>query len=92
MQVVSFESAKRFKSAQARAGIQEYSFRDEFELCAFVAGEIRSSKIKYTKLADKCGVCASTISNLANDITKSPRAATLLKILKALGFEVFVRG
>jgi transcriptional regulator with XRE-family HTH domain len=92
MQVVSFESARRFKAAQERAGIQEYSFRDEYELCAFVAGEIRSSKIKYTKLADKSGVCASTISNLAHDITKSPRAATLLKILKALGFEIFVRG
>jgi len=92
MQVVSFESAKRFKAAQVRAGIQEYNFRDASELCDFVASEIRTAKIKYSKLADKCGVCPATISNIATGTTKSPRASTVLQILKALGFEVFVRG
>lgn len=92
MQVVEFESARRFKARQEKAGIREYSFMTAEELCDFVAAEIRSSKIKYGKLADKSGVWPQTVSNIASGITKSPRASTLLNILKALGFEVFVRG
>lgn len=92
MQVVEFESARRFKAAREKVGIQEYSFRDAYELCEFVAHEIRASKSKYSKLADKCGVCPATISNIASGVTRSPRASTVLSILKALGFEVFVRG
>jgi transcriptional regulator with XRE-family HTH domain len=92
MQVVEFESARRFKAAREKIGIQEYSFRDAYELCEFVAKEIRASKTKYTKLADKSGVCAATVSNIASGTTKSPRAQTVLSILKALGYEVFVRG
>jgi transcriptional regulator with XRE-family HTH domain len=48
--------------------------------------------MKYSKLASESNVCAQTISNIACGQTKSPRAATVLSILKALGFEVFVRG
>lgn len=92
MQVVEFESARRFKAARAKLGVQEYSFRDTYELCDFVAKEIRASKMKYTKLADKCGICAATVSNIASGTTRSPRAHTLLSILKALGYEFFVRG
>jgi transcriptional regulator with XRE-family HTH domain len=92
MQVVQFDSAKRFKRAQEKIGIQEYSFRDTSELCAFVASEIRSSKLKYSKLAEKAGVWPQTVSNIAHGVTQSPRVSTVLPILKALGFEVFVRG
>lgn len=92
MQVVEFSSVQRFKAAQAKAGIQEYSFRDTYELCDFVAKEIRASKMKYTKMADKCGICAATVSNIASGTTRSPRAHTLMTILKALGYEIFVRG
>ncbi|NEI52695.1 helix-turn-helix domain-containing protein [Rhizobium leguminosarum] len=92
MQVVQFESAKRFKRAQEKAGIQEYSFRDAYELCAFVASEIQASRMNYSKLAEKAGIWPQTVSNIANGITRSPRVSTVLPILKALGFEVFVRG
>lgn len=92
MQVIEMESARRFRKAREKSGIQEYSFRDEQELCAFVASEIMSSRQKFSRLAEKSGVWPNTISNIANGVTHYPRAGTLLKILKALGFEVFVRG
>jgi transcriptional regulator with XRE-family HTH domain len=92
MQVVQFDQVRRFKTAREKAGIKEYSFRNAFELCEFVASEIRASRMKYSKLASESNVCAQTISNIACGQTKSPRASTVLSILKALGFEVFVRG
>lgn len=48
--------------------------------------------MKYSKLADKAGICPQTVSNIVHGVTRSPRAATVLQLLKALGFEVFVRG
>lgn len=92
MQVVSLESVKRFKSARAKVGIQEYSFRTTYELVEFVADEIRASKMKYTKLAKKAGICPQTVSNIASRVTKAPRVSTVLPILKALDFDIFVRG
>ncbi|MGO8241279.1 helix-turn-helix domain-containing protein [Rhizobium ruizarguesonis] len=92
MQVIEFESVKRFRKAQEKSGIQEYSFKDEYELCAFVASEIQASKTKYSKIAEKAGVWPATVSNIANGITQAPRIGTVLKLLRALGFEVFVRG
>lgn len=92
MQVIEFNSAKEQRRVLAKGGIREYNFRNVDELCAFVAGEIRASKKKYVRIAEKAEVCPSTVSNLAHGITHYPRAATLLQILRALGYEVFVRG
>ena len=78
--------------AQARGDWNEYSFQNTEDLAAFVAKEIRESRIKYTKLADKAGVCSQTVSRLAHGETTYPRAHTLFMVLKALGFEIFVRG
>lgn len=92
MQVVQLEQVRRLKSAREKAGIKEYSFRNTYELVEFVASEIRGSKMKYTKLAKKADVCPQTVSNIASRVTRAPRISTVLNILKALGFEIFVRG
>jgi hypothetical protein len=92
MQVVELDRARRFKLARERAGIREYSFKNTYELVEFVASEIRASKIKYSKLAKKADCHPHTISNIACRVTVAPRVSTVLNILKALGYEIFVRG
>ncbi|WP_318872043.1 helix-turn-helix transcriptional regulator [Sinorhizobium meliloti] len=91
-QVIEFQNARAQKAVLSKGNIREYNFRDIYELTAFVAGEILASKLKYSKLADKAGICPQTVSNIVHGVTRSPRAATVLQLLKALGFEVFVRG
>lgn len=92
MQVVQLDETRRFKAARQKAGIQEYSFRNTYELVEFVASEIRGSKLKYSKIADRAGCHPHTVSNIASRVTMAPRVSTVLNILKALGFEIFVRG
>lgn len=91
--VVDIKGRSRVQSAaKTRGEWQEYSFRNTEELGDFVGKEIRASKMKYNKLAEKSGLCTNTISRLAHGETTYPRAHTLLMVLKALGFEFFVRG
>lgn len=90
--VVDIKGRKVMAQARARGDWQEYNFNTTEELAAFVGKEIRGSRIKYTKLAEKSGLCPHTISRLAHGETTYPRAHTLLMVLKALGFEFFVRG
>lgn len=92
MQVVSLESVRRLASKREKAGIREFSFKNTYELVDFVAQEIRSANIKFSRLADKAGCCPRTVAKIAYRDTKEPRASTVLNILKALGFEIFVRG
>ncbi len=92
MQVVEFDQARRFKLAREKAGISEYNFRNTYELVEFVASEIRASKIKYTKLAKRADCHPHTVSKIAHRETMVPRVSTVLNILKALGYEIFVRG
>lgn len=70
---------------------REYTFNDISELCSFIQHEILGSRRKYSELADKAGVCASTVSNMAHGETHYPRAGTVFSILRVLGFEVVVR-
>lgn len=70
----------------------EFKFHNIEDLCRFVGGEIRASKMKYVDLAAKSHVCPQTVSRLASGDTHFPRAGTILQILRALGFELIVRG
>lgn len=88
--VQSASAMRRYKIEET--GPQDWHFNDIEDLCAFCAKEIVASKMKYTKLAEAAGVCPSTIRNLAIAETRFPRAATVLQVLRALGFEVVVRG
>ena len=79
------------KSTVAKAESVGIGFANVYELTAFLAGEIRSSKVTFTKLADKANCCPSTVSNIAHGITKDPRVGTVIKILDVLGYRVSVR-
>ena len=70
---------------------REFTFKDTSELCAFVQHEILVSKRKYKDIADRAGVCATTVSNMAHGDTHFPRFGTVVSILRVLGFEVVVR-
>lgn len=70
---------------------REYTFADMNELCGFLAREIIASKMTFTKIAEKAGVCISTVSNLAHGETHFPRAGTVFQILRVFGYEVVVR-
>lgn len=92
LQTTASHFASRRKLDVIDVGPQEWSFDTTEELCQFCAREINASKKKYSKLAEAAGVCPTTISNLARGATNFPRAATVLQVLRALGFEVIVRG
>jgi len=42
----------------------------------------------FVEVAAKAGVCPSTVANLAYGETKQPRAQTMVRVLKALGWTV----
>lgn len=71
---------------------QDHHFNDVGAACRFVGAEIRASKLKYSKLAELANCHPQTISNLAHGETSQPRFSTILQILRALGFEIVVRG
>lgn len=67
-------------------------FNDIAALCQFLSAEIRNSKMKFSKIAEMANCSPSTVSKMAHGETHYPRAGTVLQILRALGFEVIVRG
>jgi transcriptional regulator with XRE-family HTH domain len=69
----------------------EFTFNDIEELTAFLAGEIVTSRRRYKDIAEQAGVGAQTVSHVAHGLSRFPRAATLFKILVALGYEIVVR-
>lgn len=56
---------------------------------ALLQREIRRSGWRYSKIADRAGVCALTVSRLAYGDTKRPQMPTIIRILKALGWSVY---
>jgi hypothetical protein len=70
---------------------KEYTFKNIYELCAFVQSEILNSKLKYAEIARRADCCAQTVSNMASGETQQPRASTVLSILGALGFQWIAR-
>jgi hypothetical protein len=89
VQVVSLSSAR--KKTPVRYESADISFNNVYELTKFVAGEIRGSKMKFSKIADKAGCCASTVSNIAHGVTHDPRTGTIIRILGVLGYRVVAR-
>lgn len=49
---------------------------------------IRSTSMKYGDIADRAGVCGTTVSKLAYGDTKKPMMSTVVRILMALGWRV----
>lgn len=50
---------------------------------------IRTSHLKYIEIAQRSGICVATVSNIASGDTKFPRMSTVIRILMALGWEVY---
>lgn len=50
---------------------------------------IRTSHQKYYEVAMRAGVGVQTVSNIASGDTKFPRMSTVIRILMALGWEVY---
>lgn len=71
---------------------RDRQFNDIRELCNFLADEIMFSGMKFSKIASLANCHGSTVAHLARKETASPRAATVFQVLRALGYEVLVRG
>lgn len=89
--VVEMSSVARKARVTPVMQSENISFANIYELTKFVAGEIRLSKMKFSKIADGAECCPSTVSNIAHGITRDPRASTVIKILGVLGYRVAVR-
>lgn len=91
---INFEPPRLVHSRPVREpqGFEDKHFNDIGELCRFLSSEIRASKMKYSKLGEMANCHPTTVAHLARNETASPRASTVLQVLRALGFEVIVRG
>lgn len=49
---------------------------------------IRTTHLKFGEIADRAGVCKTTVSHLAYGDTKRPMMSTVVRILMALGWTV----
>lgn len=50
---------------------------------------IRASHLKYYEIAQRSGVCVQSVSNIASGDTRFPRMSTVIRILMAMGWEVY---
>jgi hypothetical protein len=64
----------------------EFHFTDTTDAIAYVAGEVRSSHMKYSKLAANSGSIKSptTVSKLASGETRFPRFSTMAGLGKEM--------
>lgn len=49
---------------------------------------IRTTDMKFGEIAERAGVCTTTVSHLAYGDTKRPLMATVVRILMALGWSI----
>lgn len=95
-------SARRFKvfesEAERRGKLQsdtpgEFHFTDTTDAIAYVANEVRTSSMKYSKLASESGSIKSpqTVSKLAHGETRFPRFSTMAGLISALGKEMVIK-
>jgi len=83
-------ATERARLRSDRAG--EFHFDDTADYCAFVAGRLRQSSMKFNHVAKGGGMSPSTVSNMASGKTHYPRFSTITGILGALGYETIIRG
>ena len=50
---------------------------------------IRASHLKYFEIAQRSGVCVASVSNIASGDTRFPRMSTVVRILMAMGWNVY---
>lgn len=70
-------------------GTRSVDFSNPYELRMYAQSCIRDSKMKYSNLAKRAGVCSQTVSRLASGETKDPRIGTVIRVLFALGIRLY---
>lgn len=88
--LVESPATERGRLASDKAG--EFHFEDTADYCAFVAGRLRQSHMKFSHVAKGGAMSPSTVSNMASGKTHYPRFSTITGILGALGYETVIRG
>ena len=84
-----FESAAERRGKLKSDTLGEYHFADTFDAINFVAGQVRTSKLKYKNLAQGAGIKSpATVSRLASGQTHYPRFSTIFGTASALGLEL----
>lgn len=61
-----------------------------YELCAYMRNAIQTSGMKYKVIAGKADCHPNTVSRLADGTTKDPQSSTCVKILFALGKNLYI--
>ncbi len=59
------------------------------ETIKFCQAEIIRSRLEHSQIAIKANLCSSTVARIAYGDVKSPRFATVCRILKVLGWRVY---
>ena len=78
----------QFKANEKKS--QRVEFSNPYDMRIYVQSAIRDSKMKYSVLAMKAGVCPQTVSKIASGETKDPRTGTVIRILFSLGIRLYV--
>lgn len=65
------------------------NFSNPYDVRVYAQSCIRDSKMKYSILAKKAGVCPQTVSRLASGETKDPRIGTVIRVLFSLGIRLY---
>ncbi len=72
--------------------LKSYNFVDKDPVVDKMRGPVRSSGLSYGQISEKSGVSASTIYNWFEGNTKRPQYATVIAVMRVLGYkEMFVK-
>lgn len=63
-----------------------------YELCVYMREAIRDSRMKYKVIASRANCHPLTVSRLADGTTRDPHSSTCVKILFAMGKNVYIGG
>jgi transcriptional regulator with XRE-family HTH domain len=72
--------------------LKSYNFTDKDPVIDKMRSPVRQSELSYAQISEKSGVSASTIYNWFEGTTKRPQYATVVAVMRVLGYkEAFVK-
>jgi|SRR5262245_1003808 len=72
--------------------LKSYSFKEKDPVIDKMRGPIKQSELSYAEISAKSGVSASTIYNWFEGKTRRPQYATVVAVMRVLGYkEMFVK-
>jgi transcriptional regulator with XRE-family HTH domain len=69
--------------------LKSYNFVDKDPVIDKMRGPVKQSEMTYAEISDKSGVSASTIYNWFEGKTKRPQYATVVAVMRVLGYKEF---